>query len=181
MSKEQMVIAWWCILYLVVPGQAIEAQSTSSWVSTFHIQGVEVKAGQISCGVVHYSCRRFGITSTTCQLLVDLTLHFHMEMWAPAIQSINYKGISGLIGYMVYSDSAWGAAGGCVGGAPSSGNWYEMPQWYKSQLAEPLKDSWRTHWAALSPTYLQCLLGHAANQLHPTWCHRPPASTEFSS
>lgn len=41
---------------LVVPGQAVGAQSTASGISTLHVQAVQVKAAQRSGGVVDYPC-----------------------------------------------------------------------------------------------------------------------------
>lgn len=43
--------------YLVVPGQAVEAQPTPSGISTLQIQTVQVKTGQNPGGVVYDPCK----------------------------------------------------------------------------------------------------------------------------
>lgn len=44
--------------YLIVPGQAVEAQSTASGISTLQIQTVQVKTAQHLGGVVHNPCTK---------------------------------------------------------------------------------------------------------------------------
>lgn len=43
--------------YLIVPGHAVKAQSTSSGISTLHIQAVHIETGQRAGRVVHNPCR----------------------------------------------------------------------------------------------------------------------------
>ncbi len=50
-------VCWQLLEYLVVPGQAVEAQSTASGISTLQIQTVQVKTGQQPSSVVHNPCR----------------------------------------------------------------------------------------------------------------------------
>ena len=47
----------WVLGYLVIPGQAVRAQSTASGISTLQIQTVQVKTGQHPSRVVHNPCR----------------------------------------------------------------------------------------------------------------------------
>ena len=47
----------WVLGYLVIPGQAVKAQSTASGISTLQIQTVQVKTGQHPSRVVHNPCR----------------------------------------------------------------------------------------------------------------------------
>lgn len=48
-----LLIHQWVLEYLVVPGQAVEAQPTPSGISTLQIQAVQVKTGQNPGGVVY--------------------------------------------------------------------------------------------------------------------------------